>query len=117
MKAKEYIFSIVIDAGFMACWYFGITLGDERLINIPIFYMWFTAIHGIFSIIAINEKGDDIYKDRQYVNFASYFGDMALILIAVFYGWFITAAFYAVIAFIINVLRYDAVQKLKESEK
>ncbi|HCG2926664.1 TPA: hypothetical protein NJV01_003369 [Escherichia coli] len=114
----KFLISLLLDAIVFFSLFFGVSSGDERLLNIGYFAIWFFGAVNLigFLIPSAMEKAAEEYTHRTLLRRAyDLLTDIAVVVFAAWSGWQVLAAVYG----LTTVLKaeFSAKQKKKLSEQ
>ncbi|AKE61137.1 hypothetical protein F384_22510 [Citrobacter amalonaticus Y19] len=93
----KFLISLLLDAIVLLSLFFGVYLGEERLINIACFALWFFGVVNLigFLIPSAVEKAAQDYVHRTLFRRAyDLLTDIAMVVFAAWSGWWVLAAIY-----------------------
>lgn len=114
----KFLISLLLDAIVLFSLFFGVSLGDERLINIGYFAFWFFGAVNLicFLIPAAMEKAGQDYVHRTLLRRAyDLLTDIAVVVFAAWSGWLILATVYGLMS--VMKAEFCARQEKKLSEQ
>lgn len=114
----KFMVSLLLDTVVILSLFFGVYLGDERLINIGHFALWFFGVANFvgFLIPSAMEKVAQDYIHRTLLRRTyDLLTDIAMVVFAAWSGWLIAAAVYGLVT--ILKAEFSAKQEKKLSEQ
>lgn len=96
----KFLISLLLDAIVLLSLFFGVYLGEERLINIAYFAIWFFGAVNLIGFLTPSavEKAAAVYVHRTLLRRAyDLLTDIAVVVFTAWSGWFVLATVYGLV--------------------